>query len=129
MKPVCLILLMCSFISLAQADIYKRVDGNGVTYSSEPLKGGQKILLGPIPAMQAPAPSRPVTANSPNDFPRVDADTQHNRDQSRFQILKDELSAEERALSAARKTGASDQIRLHTKNIDALKTEIANLKP
>jgi hypothetical protein len=129
MKPVYLILLICGFINLAQADIYKRVDSSGVTYSSEPLKGGQKIILGPIPAMQAPAPSRPVSANSPNDFPRVDANTQRTRDQSRFQILKDELTAEERALSDARKAESNDQIRLHTKNIDALKTEIANLKP
>jgi len=128
MKPVYLILLMCGLISLAQADIYKRVDSNGVTYSSEPLKGGQKIILGPLPAMQAPAANRPAST-TPNDFPRVDANTQRNRDQTRFQILKDELAAEERALSDARKTEATDQIRLHTKNIDALKTEIGKFNP
>ena len=128
MKLGYLILLMCGFAGSAQADIYKRVDGNGVTYSSEPLKGGQKIILGPLPAMQAPAANHPANT-TPSDFPRVDANTQRTRDQARFQILKDELAAEERALSDARKTEAADQIRLHTKNIDALKTEIGKLTP
>jgi hypothetical protein len=76
--------------------------------------------------MQAPAPSRPVS-NTPKDFPRVDANTQRTRDQTRYQILKDELTTEERALSEARKTGAADQIRLHSKNIDALTMEITHL--
>lgn len=129
MKLGYLILLMCGFAGSAQADIYKRVDGNGVTYSSEPLKGGQKIILGPLPAMHAPAANRPPASTAPDDFPRVDANTQRTRDQARFQILKDELAAEERALSDARKTEAADQIRLHTKNIDALKTEIGKLNP
>lgn len=126
MKYGYFILLMCGVMSWAQADIYKRVDGNSVTYSSEPLKGGQKIILGPLPAMHAPAATHP-TSTTPNDFPRVDANTQRNRDQTRLQILKDELTTEERALSDARKIEATDQVRLHTKNVDALKTEISKL--
>jgi hypothetical protein len=139
--------------SLVQAEIYKAVDENGhVTYSSTPIKGGKKINLEPLPTMDAPSRS------SPENFPRVDGETQKNRDDTRYMILQNELSEEERMLAQARqnlqegeanpevfrgKDGRtyrnvakynekvktlSDQVELHQKNVDALKTEISKLK-
>jgi hypothetical protein len=145
------VLMVCP--SLVQAEIYKAVDENGhVTYSSTPIKGGKKINLEPLPTMDAPSRS------SPENFPRVDGETQKNRDDTRYMILQNELSEEERMLAQARqnlqegeanpevfrgKDGRtyrnvakynekvktlSDQVELHQKNVDALKTEISKLK-
>jgi hypothetical protein len=145
------VLMVCP--SLVQAEIYKAVDENGhVTYSSTPIKGGKKINLEPLPTMDAPSRS------SPENFPRVDGETQKNRDDTRYMILQNELSEEERMLAQARqnlqegeanpevfrgKDGRtyrnvakynekvktlSDQVELHQKNVDALKTELSRLK-
>ncbi len=152
MKSIYLFVLLClSMTSLAQADIYKRVDANGhVTYSSEPLKGAKKLSLEPLPTMQS-------TRSGPKDFPKVDNQTQKNRDTARRAILEDELASEEKLLAEARQSlseaesnpetykgkdgktyrnvakydekvkAARDDIDAHEKNIEALKTEISNL--
>ncbi len=139
-------------VNLAQAEIYKRVDASGhVTYSSEPLKGGKKLNLEPLPTMQAPRAG-------PKDFPKVDTQTQKNRDATRLAILQDELVSEEKLLEEAKKNladtegnpevyktkdgktlrnvakyeekvkAAQDEVAMHEKNIDALKKEISNLR-
>lgn len=143
------------FIGCAQADIYKRVDADGhVTYSSTPLKGGKKLHLAPLPTVSHQNVSK---ANS-TDFPRVDSATQKGRDNTRRQILEDELATEEKALTEARgnlQAGAEnpeiytdkdgkvyrnvtkqeekmnnlqEQVQMHEKNIAALKTELSNSK-
>lgn len=153
MKLRFLLMLLCACPSLLYAEIYKAIDENGhVTYSSTPIKGGKKIKLEPLPTMDAPSPA------SPAGFPRVDGDTQRNRDDTRYMILQNELSEEERMLDEAKKNlqeGESnpevyrgqdgktyrnvakynekiktltDQVDLHQKNVDALKTEISKLK-
>ena len=140
---------------LAQAEIYKSVDANGhVTYSSTPIKGGKKIILEPLPTMVPPARS----ANSPEGFPRVNGETQRSRDDTRRKILEVELNTEKKLLqeaSLALKEGEekpeiykgkdgktyrntakyeekikplADQVELHQKNIDALKTELSKIK-
>ena len=114
----------------ASADIYKRVDADGVTYSSEPLKGGKKLTLEALPKLAPPNTNRrqAMPSNSTSDFPKVDTATQRNRDNTRYQILQNELTSEERALAEVRKAnGRADEIQLHSKNIEALKTEISNL--
>jgi hypothetical protein len=139
----------------AHADIYKRVDDQGhVTYSSEPVKGGKKLFLKPLPTLSG-APNRRTT---PDDFPRVDTQTQKNRDAARRVILEDELSSEEKLLASSREQlqtleaiqepvvgadgvpfrnaakntekikAAQDSVSLHEQNIKALKTEISNLR-
>ena len=141
----------------AQAEIYKAVDENGhVTYSSTPIKGGKKIILEPLPTMVPPARTR--SATSPEGFPKVDGETQKNRDDTRYMILQNELSAEEKLLEEARQNlQASEenpevfkgkdgktyrniekyeekikplaaQVELHQRNIEALKTELSKLK-
>ena len=145
------VLIVCP--GLVQAEIYKAVDENGhVTYSSTPIKGGKKIILEPLPTMDAPS-------RSPSEgFPRVDGETQKNRDDTRYMILQNELSEEERMLAEARQNlqegeanpevfrgkdgriyrnvakydekinALSAQVELHQKNVDALKAEISKLK-
>lgn len=141
----------------AQADMYKLVDSDGhVTYSSTPIKGGKKIVLEPLPVM-VPLTSN-VRGESPTGFPRVESKTQRDRDGTRRQILQDELATEQKALDDARRNlqegesspevyrGANgrtyrnvakydekikalqDQVTLHEKNIEALNTELSNLK-
>lgn len=152
MKPQYLFAMMCAWPFLVQADIYKAVDEHGhVTYSSTPIKGGKKIILEPLPTMVPPSKAR-----SPADFPKVDGATQKERDETRRKILQDELSAEEKLLEESQLNlneaspevfkGAdgrtyrnvakyeekikqlTEQVELHQKNIEALKTELAKLK-
>ena len=76
-------------------------------------------------------------------FPRVDAGTQKARDTDRRRILEEELGSEQAALDAASRQMAEldaarrggerlqplkDRVRLHERNIEALKREISNLR-
>lgn len=113
----------------AQADIYKSVDAEGhVTYSNIPTRGAKKLNIEPLTTM--PRPSRP---KGEGDF-RVDSQTQKMRDDTRYKILRDELSAEEARLQSARQAEQGgggrghDDVVLHEKNIEALRREISNLK-
>ena len=146
--------LLCVCPILAQAEIYKAVDADGhVTYSSTPIEGGKKITLVPLPTMKPPGKSR-----SPESFPNVDNATHKNRDDTRYMILQNELTSEEKLLDEAKqrlqeaqsnpevfqgKDGKTfrnvekydqkikpltEQVDLHQKNVDALKTEISKLK-
>jgi len=157
MKLRYLLAVLCTCTVPAQAEIYKAVDANGhVTYSSTPIKGGKKIILEPLPTMLPPGRARSAAASE--DFPRVDGETQKNRDDTRYMILQNELSAEERLLEEARqnlqaseqnpevfkgKDGKTyrntdkyeekikplaDQVERHQRNVDALKTELSKLK-
>jgi hypothetical protein len=146
-----IIAALCVCPLLAQAEIYKAVDADGhVTYSSTPIKGGKKLNLEPLPTMK---PTLPASSG----FPRVDGETQRGRDETRRMILQDELNAEEKLLEAARQNlneaesnpevikgqdgktyrnvakyeekvkPLQEQVDLHTKNIEALKTELSKL--
>ena len=157
MKPGYLLAMLCLGPLWAHAEIYKAVDADGhVTYSSTPIKGGKKIILEPLPTMVPPA--RPRSAASPENFPRVDGETQKGRDDTRRKILQDELMTEEKLLDEARqklKEGEAapevyrgqdgrtyrnvakyeekikmlnDQVEMHQKNIEALNTELSKLK-
>jgi Domain of unknown function (DUF4124) len=157
MKPHHLFILLClSQAGLAQAEIYKRVDANGhVTYSSEPLKGAKKLELKALPTVPG---TRTSNRSTPEDFPKVDSQTQKSRDATRRIILEDELATEESLLATAlenlksvesnpepiigadgipfRNAGkyaeklkaAQESVALHEQNIKALKIEISNLK-
>lgn len=157
MKPGYLLAMLCLCPLWTHAEIYKAVDADGhVTYSSTPIKGGKKIILEPLPTMVPPARTR--SAASPEDFPRVDGETQKGRDDTRRKILQDELMTEEKLLDEARqklKEGEAapdvyrgqdgrtyrnvakyeekiktlnDQVEMHQKNIEALNTELSKLK-
>jgi hypothetical protein len=146
--------MLCVCPLLVQAEIYKAVDADGhVTYSSSPIKGGKKLNLEPLSTMLPPG-----RAQSSGDFPRVDNATQKNRDDKRFMILQNELTNEEKLLAEAQQKLSeaeanpevfkgqdgrtyrnvakyqekikplAEQVDLHQKNIDALKTELSKLK-
>lgn len=151
MKIGYLFAVLCAWPMLAQADIYKSVDADGhVTYSSTPIAGGKKLNLEPLPTMLPPA-------NAAAGFPKVDSETQKGRDDTRRKILQDELDAERKSLETARQNLSDaeatpevykgqdgrtyrnvakydekvkplqDEVDLHTRNIEALETELSKL--
>lgn len=97
-----------------------------------------------VPASQLMTPRQTAAATpTPANFPRVDANTQKARDDSRRKILEDELATEQRSLADARtrlaepSTAAAgdavrkpliDSVERHERNVAALQREIANLK-
>jgi hypothetical protein len=148
MRAVLAVMLMLAGAH-AWADIYKKVDEDGrVTYSNVPSKGAQKLNLEPLNTVPASKPK----SQSPDNFPRVDSDTQKGRDYKRRQILENELTQEMNQLEEAQKAVAEGQeVRLgderhnyqkyldrvqrlkdavaeHEKNIDALRQEIAGFR-
>ena len=99
---------------LAHAEIYKIVDANGnVTYSNVKIKGAKKLDLEPADTSfgndtntDANKETKRVPKTrtaTPASFPKVDADTQNQRDGKRKEILKSELDAEKLALDEAKK--------------------------
>ena len=101
---------------LAQAEIYKTVDANGnVTYSNVKIKGAKKLDLEPADTSfgneagnETKHVPRTRTA-TPASFPKVDEDTQNQRDGKRKEILKSELDAEKKALDEAKKAYAEGE--------------------
>jgi len=147
--------------ALASAQVYKCVDGEGrITYtndrslgrSCQPLPQNQAVSTVPGPAQRATAatPARAPAATS-GGFPRVSQEDQRARDDTRRQVLHNELASEQAALGQAQKALAEqesirlgdernyqkmldrlqpfkDKVELHQRNIDALEREIANLR-
>jgi hypothetical protein len=99
----------------AYAEIYKRVDADGrVTYSNTKTKGAVKLELDPdANTISNDRPKSPSAANrrtaTPGDFPRVDKETQNQRDDKRKDILISELEAEKLALEEAKKAYAEGE--------------------
>lgn len=97
---------------LAQAEIYKTVDANGnVTYSNIKIKGAKKLNLEPADTNFGNKTKRvPQTRTAtPASFPKVEANTQNQRDDKRKELLKSELDAERQALAEAKKAYAEDE--------------------
>ena len=149
MKNVRIALLFAAALMLtpAAAEIYKYVDESGrVTYTNIPKKGSRKLDLDPISA------TKTRHNPGPESFPKVDNQTQKKRDDPRKQILRDELSTEEKSLTDAQKAlqegvairlgdearnyqkyldrvaKLKENVSLHEKNIIALKRELGEFK-
>lgn len=121
-KQITLLSIILSVIllpHLAYAQIYKHVDADGrVTYSNVKIKGAKKLDLEPADSnfgtgtdasgetKRAPAAARTAT---PASFPKVDSNTQNQRDNKRKEILQAELDAEMRALEEAKKAYAEGE--------------------
>lgn len=109
-KYLFLSLLTLAFSSQALAEIYKRVDADGrVTYSNIKSKGATRLELDPDANIISNERARASGSNSankrtstPEDFPRVDRNTQNQRDDKRKDILLNELAAEKAALEQAK---------------------------
>lgn len=148
--------LLCLILAApVQAEIYKYVDENGqVTFTDVYRKGAKRIELPGAPAPLPPAAKAPRRASynpSPADFPRIDAGTQHRRDDIRRQVLQDEIAGErrnadearrqlalgerlqpgERAIDASylnRVTRLRASVQQHEQNVASIQRELANLK-
>lgn len=99
--------------SNAFAEIYKRVDADGhITYSNVKTKGATRLELDPdantISNDRAKTTANKRTA-TPEGFPKVDKQTQNNRDDKRKEILQNELESEKSALEQAKKAYAEGE--------------------
>lgn len=116
-KHLFLMLFVLTASPSAFAEIYKHVDADGrVTYSNIKSKGSTRLEIDPdannISNDRAKAKTN-NTANkrtaTPDSFPRVDKDTQNQRDSKRRSILQGELDAEKAALEEAKKAYAEGE--------------------
>ncbi|MGZ8258759.1 MAG: DUF4124 domain-containing protein [Methylotenera sp.] len=101
------VIITAMLSSNAFAEIYKHVDADGrITYSNVKSKGATRLELDPdantIPNDRTKAIPAKRTA-TPEGFPKVDKQTQNNRDDKRKAILQGELEAEKTALEQAKK--------------------------
>ena len=144
--------------TVLRADIYECVDPSGnkrFTNIKAEAKGCKLLNVSvpnSVPAPKAPAPKGSAAATpTPPAFPKVDADTQRQRDSDRRRILEQELANEERLLDQARKELTSQdavrlgsernyqkvierlepykkKVKLHEDNIASLRRELAATK-
>lgn len=109
------IVLSTLIASVAQAEIYKHVDADGrITYSNVKIKGAKKLDLEPADTSFGNTAKPAKTSDesksgTPNNFPKVDANTQNQRDAKRKDILKAELESEKQALERAKQAYAEGQ--------------------
>lgn len=142
-----LLVLVAGF---AQADtLYKCTDSAGHTaYTNQKTPGKSCTVLSqdkPVTTFQAPK-ARP-NAPTPEGFPRVNSETQKNRDSDRRKILEEELRTEEAKLEEAKKELTEQEgireggeknyqrvldrlkpyqetVQLHERNIESLQKEL-----
>ena len=144
-----------------QADIWECEEpGGGKRFTNIKAEAkGCKLLTVSIPNTVPGTPKSPASKGqggaaatpTPPAFPKVDADTQRQRDVDRRRILEQELTSEERLLDQARKElAAQDSVRLgsernyqrvldrlepykkkvklHEDNVASLKRELASVR-
>lgn len=139
--------------AMTQAAIYKSVDVEGrITYSNMPSKGADKLDIDPAPADASdkkPERAKRVKTPTPANFPRVDSQTQNQRDDKRKQILASELETEQKALQEARRVYAESapngipgttakpddkldklhaDVQTHENNVQLLQKELRSIK-
>jgi hypothetical protein len=138
----------------AQADVWKCVDAQGsVAYTNtRPSTKGCKLLSQDQPVSTVNGHRASATATpTPGNFPRVDGNTQRERDLSRRQILEKELAQEQEQLDKAKKTLTEqeairngdeknyqrvldrlkpfqDRVAEHQRNVEAIQQEIGKLR-
>ena len=149
---VLLALILSTSATLADT-LYKCTDVSGVVLYTNQKTNAKKCTVvssdQPISTFNAPKPS--TRSPTPGDFPRVDGNTQRNRDGDRRRILEQELATEQQNLDQARKALAEveatrmgdeknyqkyldrapslkDGVTMHERNVEALRHELANLK-
>ena len=157
MRILLVALLIAVYVPAARAEIYECVDANGnkrFTNIKAEAKGCKPMNLGSVntvpPPPKAQTPGKAPVA-TPSNFPRVDTDTQRQRDSERRRILEQELGNEEKLLAQARKELAEQEsvrlgsernyqrvldrlepykkkVKLHEDNVASLKRELAGVK-
>jgi hypothetical protein len=98
--------LLLAWLALpAQADIWECTDDSGnrrFTNIKAESKGCKLIDVAPINTMSSGKPQAASKA-TPKDFPKVDGDTQRQRDAERRKILDQEMANEQKLLDQARR--------------------------
>jgi len=96
-----------------RADIWECMDGNGnkrFTNIRSEAKGCRVLSVGPTNTVPA---TKPPLQSAPPGFPRVDGETQRQRDVDRRRILEQELANEQKLLEQARsELAVQDSMRL-----------------
>lgn len=124
---LCLYLLM--YIGHASADIYKCTGDGGVnTFVDGNTKTNYKNCQIVMRENGVKNPSNKQATPTPNDFPKINKQTQIQRDDKRKEILLSELNAEKKALELAQNQSVQNDITMHQKNIELLKKEVGALK-
>jgi hypothetical protein len=124
--------------SIAEADIYKRVDETGrITYSNIKTTGSIRLEISPEEnnikndkPKSVVKPSLAKQTSTPESFPRVDKQTQNQRDDKRKEILQSELEAEKQALVEAQQAyaeGESNPEIYRKKNADGSTSTFRNV--
>jgi hypothetical protein len=137
----------------AAADIWECVDVNGnkrFTNIKSEAKGCKMLDVPATNTVQG-GKSPGKSAESPKNFPKVDGETQKQRDSDRRRILDQELANEQKLLDQAKKELAEQdsqrlgsernyqrvlerlepykkKVKLHEDNVANLKRELANVK-
>lgn len=158
-KRFILTIVLANAISFgAHAEIYECVDQDGnkrFTNIAAEAKGCRVLNVGPIntipPVVGGKAQAKPAATATPANFPRVDPQTQHQRDSQRRRILEQELNTEQQQLEQAKKDLAEQEstrlgternyqrvldrlepykkkVKQHEDNIASLRREIANAR-
>ena len=122
---------------ISHAAIYKHVDANGhVTYSNIKMPGSKTVDVEPANSNFGTKAQNELKSKStnnksePSDFPRVDNNTQKQRDQSRRDILLSELASEKIALEEAKRAyaeGAANPEISKRKNADGSTSTFRNV--
>lgn len=158
-----IIILLAAASPAAYADIWECLDESGnkrFTNIKAEAKGCKLLVVAPTNTIASPRPpskgaagepSKGATGSTPANFPKVDSDTQKQRDNDRRRILDQELANEQKLLDQARKE-LNDQesqrlgsernyqrvlerlepykkkVKLHEDNIANLRRELAGTK-
>jgi hypothetical protein len=142
----------------AHAEIWECMDESGnkrFTNIKAEAKGCKLLVVAPLntvpPPKAAPPKSAPAPAKTPESFPKVDTETQKQRDNDRRRILDQELANEQKLLDQAKKELADQEsqrlgsernyqrvlerlepyrkkVKLHEDNIANLRRELAGTK-
>ncbi|HWI13230.1 MAG TPA: DUF4124 domain-containing protein [Burkholderiales bacterium] len=153
MRSLFVVLLLTTCAGAARAEIYECIDESGnrrFTNIKAEARGCKQLNVGPVNSV--PPPAKPVSkSGTPASFPKVDAQTQQQRDVERRKILEQELSNEQKLLEQARKELAEQEsirtggernyqrvldrlepfqkrVQLHESNIANLKKELSGLR-
>ena len=151
-----IILFLATFSPAVYADIWECLDESGnkrFTNIKAEAKGCKLLVVAPPNTVALPKaqPKSSTPGTTPENFPKVDSDTQKQRDNDRRRILDQELANEQKLLDQARKD-LSDQesqrlgsernyqrvlerlepfkkkVKLHEDNIANLRRELAGTK-
>ena len=125
--------LLCAstvlFTALSWADVYKCTgDGGAPTFVDSNTKANYKNCQLIIRDNGTQAASNKQQTTTPSNFPKIDKQTQNQRDDKRKAILLSELDTEEKALASARSQNSPLDVDMHQKNIQLLQKEIGALK-